>query len=550
MSLINIAGLAPDNTGRRIRCNQFGDLLAATADFFPNGSVLLGSAQATALQADSAPAATYDTANKRPGWYYINDAATNKINWYYYADTADNNNRTYAQLTGLTCTMAIDGQYPPYFAVYTKGTEHVWYGKKVVYQNQDADLNLFAGQKCLMYFAATANDYPRNPNQLREINCPILTAASDTPAPTDEILFITLQSDSVWDPDSFAGVVSQVGFRFVDNIVEYELRADASTGTGSDVNITNTFINTHATPYVGGDPVDGTNPLNVIFEGQGLLAREATLIEVRNEIAAGVDTQSTIYYNGVPVDSGTNAFPVVIAGSSSVEISATNGDPLTATGTALDVTNPSLAAMTFDKGTDLNVCVVSQPLPISTYGAFSVPAAVCQIVDSTNTAFTNTVAGALDVAVVNFSLTTENNLSVQLQTATGPIGDGNPLIVQNEPPALTSKAWTLANFSDGGNPNSVSPTIVAGSLSVITIFGSDTNSTGMSSPYLVYQYCLTDSATPSDWIDTLPYISLPNGGTFYDSRAPVVPFLRLKIVGFIAPPGPVVDTLVLNVCYK
>jgi hypothetical protein len=124
MSLVNIAGLAPDNTGRRIRCNQFGDLLAATADFFPNGSVLLGSSQATALQADSVPLATADTANQRAGWYYENTSATNKINWYYYSDAADNNDRTYADLAGLTCTMAIDGQYPPYFAIYTKGTEH------------------------------------------------------------------------------------------------------------------------------------------------------------------------------------------------------------------------------------------------------------------------------------------------------------------------------------------------------------------------------------------------------------------------------------------
>jgi hypothetical protein len=555
MSLINISGLAPDNTGRRIRCNQFGDLLAATADFLPNGSVLLGSAQATALQADSVPLATADTANKRPGWYYINEEATNKINWYYYSDAANNNDRTYAQLAGLTCTMAIDGEYPPYFGVYTKpkaplNPAHPWYDKLVVYQNQDADLNLFAGQKCLMYFAATAQDFPRNPSQLREINCPIVVSASEIPAPGDEILFITLQSDSSWEPDSFSGVVSQVGFKFVENIVEYELRAEISSGgTGSDVNITNSFIDTHATPYVGGNPVSGTNELPVIFEGQGLLALEATLIEVRNEISGGVDTQSTIYYNGNPVDSGTNAFPVIIAGSSSVEISASNGDPLTATGTALDVANPSLTAMTFDKGTDLQVKVVSQPIPIITIGTGN-SAAVCQIVDSTNIPFTNTVGGALDVAVVNFKLSTENNLAVELQTATGPVGAGNPLITQNEPPALTTLAWTLANFSNGGNPDSVSPTIPSGSLSLITIFGKDTNSTGMSSPYLSYQYCLTDSATPGDWIDTLPYISLPNGGSFYDTREPNVPFLRLKINGFIAPPGPVVDTLVLNVCYK
>jgi hypothetical protein len=418
--------------------------------------------------------------------------------------------------------MAIDGQHPPYFEVYTKpkaplNPAHPWYDKKVIYQNQDADLNLFAGQKCLMYFAATAQDFPKNPSQLREINCPILAAASDTPAPGDEILFLTLQSDSSFAPGTFAGVVSQVGFKFVENIVEYELKANIASGTGSDVNITNSYLDTHSTVYVGGNPVA----------------------------------------------SGTNAFPVILDGASVVQIETSNGDPLTATGTALDVANPSLTAMTFDKGTDLNVRVVSQPLPINNYGPTGDTAAVCRIVDTTNTAFTNTVAGALDVCVVNtsalpvsndalttMSFSTENNLYVQLATATGEVGVGNPLIVQTVPPALTTLSWTLADFSDGGNPGSVSPTIPSGLISTITAFGSDTNSTGMSSPYLIYQYCLTDSATPSDWIDSLPYINLPNGGTFYDQRTPVVPFLRFKIAGFISPPGPVVDTLVLNVCYK
>lgn len=505
MSFTNIIGLAPDDTAKRIRVNQQGQLLSATADFVPNGSILLGSPQADAIQTGSVPLATADTVNHREGWYYSNVSAGNKINWYIYDGSAKN--LTFGELTQLTCTMAIDGTHPPYFAVYTKGTEHGWYGKRVIYQNQSS-INYIMGQKCLMYYSATAFNYPQNPLQLREIACPILVSASDVPAPTDEILFITIQSDSSFAPGSFTGVISEFGFQFTTltstNTVEYRLDAPVSSGTGSDVNITNTYLDTHA----------------------------------------------TLYLNGTPVDSGTNSLPVVISGSSDVNISASNGDALTATGTALDVANPSLASMTFDKGTDLNVRVVSQPLPISNYLGAGVYAAVSQIVDTTNTPFTNTVAGALDVAVVNFKLSTENNLAVELQTATGPVGDGNPLIVQTVPSALTTQAWTLANFSDGGNPNSVSPTIPSGSLSVITIFGSDTNSTGMSSPYLVYQYCLTDSATPSDWIDTLPYISLPNGGTFYDSRAPVVPFLRLKIVGFISPPGPVVDTLVLNVCYK
>ena len=517
MSFTNIIGLAPDDTAKRIRVNQQGQLLSATADFVPNGSILLGSPQADALQTGSVPLATADTVNHREGWYYSNVSAGNKINWFIYDGTAKN--LTFGELTQLTATMAIDGTHPPYFVVYTKGTEHGWYGKRVIYQNQ-ASINYIMGQKCLIYYSATAFNYPQNPLQLREIASPILVSSSDVPDPTDEVLYITLQSDSSFAPGSFAGVISEFGFQFSNensvNTVQYRLDAPVSSGTGSDVNITNSYLDTH----------------------------------------------STLYLNGSPVDSGTNSLPVVISGSSAVNISASNGDALTATGTALDVANPSLTAMTFDKGTDLNVRVVSQPLPINV-SSTNAEAAVCQIVDSLNAPFTNTVSGALDVCVVNTSavpisnasltaltFSTENNLAVQLQTATGPVGDGNPLIVQTVPSALTTQAWTLADFSDGGNPNSVSPTIPSGSISVITIFGSDTNSTGMSSPYLVYQYCLTDSATPSDWIDTLPYISLPNGGTFYDSRTPVVPFLRLKIVGFIAPPGPVVDTLVLNVCYK
>jgi hypothetical protein len=419
--------------------------------------------------------------------------------------------------------MAIDGQYPPYFAIYTKGTEHGWYGKKVVYQNQDADLNLFAGQKCLMYFAATAQDYPRNPDQLREINCPILAAQSDTPAPNDEILFITLQSDSSWAPGSFAGVVSQVGFKFVENIVDYELKANLASGTGSDVNITNSYLNTHATVYIG----------------------------------------------GTPVSAGTNAFPVILDGASTVQIEATNGDALTATAGALNIANANIDKLSFeDKTSNLNVCVVSG-IPIQSYN--DVPAVASRIVDSQNAAFTNTVSGALDVCVRNtaaidvaisdpvaitnaalssMTFSTESSLQVQLANATGYIGAGNPLIVQTVPPTLTAFTWTLADFSDGGNPGSVSPTIPSGLIDTITVFGTDTNSTGMSSPYLVYQYCITDSATPSDWVDTLPFINLPNGGSFYDVRAPVVPYLRLKIQGYISPPGPVVDTLTLNVCYK
>lgn len=576
MSLINIAGLAPDDTGRFIRVNQFGELLAATADFFPNGSVLLGSAQATALQADSVPLATYDTANKRPGWFYNNTTAGNKINWYYYSDASGNNNRTYAQLAGLTCTMAIDGTHPPFFVVYTKpkaplNPAHPWYDKVVIYQNQDADLNLFPGQKCLMYFAATAQDFPPNQAKLREINCPILVAASDVPDPTDEILFITLQSDSAFLPNTFSGVVSQVGFKFVENIVEYELRAEASTGTGSDVNITNAYLDTHSTLYLGGTPIeDGTNALPVIVNGTVVIDPYATVsVNVANTAVPisntsldsqsftvdGTDSYLNVVAKNVPtynaagteavvsriVDATNTAFNSTVAGALDVNV----------VNTAVAVSNSALTAMTFDKGTDLNVRVVSQPLPINV-SSTNAEAAVCQIVDSLNAPFTNTVAGALDVCVVNTSavsnasltamtFSTENNLQVQLADATGYIGSGNPLIVQNQPPALTTLALTLANFTPTtGAIGAVSGGITTDNITFATIFGNSTHSGSGGNPSLTYQY----SNDNINFYDTAYSVNLPHATDFMDVRQITVPYIRFKISSHA------LTSIDLNVCLK
>jgi hypothetical protein len=243
MSYYNILGQAPDNSSKRIRVNQQGQTLAATADFPPNGSVLLDTTYATAIQADSYPLAIADPQG-RPGWYYSNTAPPpgklSKINWYYFDGTTST--LTFAELNQLTCVMTCDGALPaalggnglinvPYFVVYTKT------GKSVIYQNQSNTIQYIRGQKVLFYYSLNAFDYPQNPEQLREVACPILVSGSDVPDPTDEIAAITVHSDSAFPEASFTGVISQLGFRFNTNTVIYELKT-AAAAAGDTTKIT------------------------------------------------------------------------------------------------------------------------------------------------------------------------------------------------------------------------------------------------------------------------------------------------------------------------
>jgi hypothetical protein len=384
MSYVNILGQAPDNTSKRVRVNQQGQMLAATADFPPNGSVLLGTTYATALQADSLPLAKTDP-NHRPGWYYSNTLLGNKINWYYFDGTATN--LTYGALNQLTCVMTCDGAPPPglggsgvinvpFFVVYTKT------GKTVIYQSLDT-IEYIRGQKVLFYFSNNAFSYPQNPDQLREVACPILESPSrPTPGDDEEIQYITLHSDSAFAATTFTGVISQLGFQFNSNTVEYRLDAPVSSEIGSDVNITNTFLDTHA----------------------------------------------TLYLNGTPVDSGTNALPVIISGSSVVQISATNGDDLTATSNALNVW-------------------VDGGIPISSLISKAV---VSQIVDINNVPFTNTTAGALDVSVVNTAAV--SNAALDKLTFTPIETNVNYLQVQQRQ-QLSTRVYFSTDFTtlnDGG----------------------------------------------------------------------------------------------------
>jgi len=341
MSYVNILAEAPDATSKRIRVNQQGQLLAATADFPPNGSVQLDTTYATLVQADSYPAATADPTG-RPGWYYSNTTpppgTLSKINWYFFDGTTST--LTFADLNQLTCVMTCDGAPPalvggnglinvPYFVVYTKT------GKVVIYQNQSNTIQYIKGQKVLFYYSLNAFDYPQNPELLREVACPILVSGSDVPDPTDEIAAITVHSDSAFPVESFTGVISQLGFRFNINTVIYELTTAAAVAgdttkitdsTGGTIKAVGGNLLTNSTLYgANGEKIEGTNPLPVSI--QNVITTPAYV---------------------VLTESGTNTPLTTTAGVLNVnltnepiktKIQASNGDTLEASSGALKVLN-------------------------------------------------------------------------------------------------------------------------------------------------------------------------------------------------------------------
>jgi hypothetical protein len=341
MSYVNILAEAPDATSKRIRVNQQGQLLAATADFPPNGSVQLDTTYATLVQADSYPAATADPTG-RPGWYYSNTTpppgTVSKINWYYFDGTTST--LTFADLNQLTCVMTCDGAPPalvggnglinvPYFVVYTKT------GKVVIYQNQSNTIQYIKGQKVLFYYSLNAFDYPQNPELLREVACPILVSGSDVPDPTDEIAAITVHSDSAFPVESFSGVISQLGFRFNTNTVIYELTTAAAAAgdttkitdsTGGTIKAVGGNLLTNSTLYgANGEKIEGTNPLPVSI--QNVITTPAYVVLTESGTNTPLTTTS-----GVLNVNLTNE-PI------KTKIQASNGDGLDASNGALKVLN-------------------------------------------------------------------------------------------------------------------------------------------------------------------------------------------------------------------
>lgn len=165
----------------------------------PNFQIKLGSASAMAIQADSMPLAQADE-NGRPGWSYTKVSGAEKFNWYFYAGTYENMKMRDVKsmfFRGAIDTWSGQTNQAPFFVIYTKmkgdGTDAgAFYHSKHAYCLHTGSQLIRAGERCLFYCLNRPND-DFGEARLVPFRTRIDTGDLD---PNDEVLFMTLQSDS------------------------------------------------------------------------------------------------------------------------------------------------------------------------------------------------------------------------------------------------------------------------------------------------------------------------------------------------------------------
>ena len=164
-----------------------------------NFQLKLGSAGATAMQADSMPLAVADS-NGRSGWSYTKVSGSEKYNYYFYSGSYEQMKMKHVK--NMFYCGSIDAwsglqNEAPFFVIYTKprgdGSDAAaWYHSRFAYTLHAASQLIRAGEKCVFYCL-------REPEQdfgdVRKIpfNNRIDTGIFDL---EDEVLYMTLQSDS------------------------------------------------------------------------------------------------------------------------------------------------------------------------------------------------------------------------------------------------------------------------------------------------------------------------------------------------------------------
>lgn len=162
----------------------------------------LGTAGATAIQADSLPSAVADTSD-RPGWKYIKDAssgATDKFNWYFYSGTYEN--LKIKDVQSLFMCGSVDkwegvGSQVPFFVLYTKmkgdGSDAgAWYHSRHAFTVRTPSQLIRAGERCVFYCLGEPTDKFDGARKVR-FNNRVDTGVFDV---NNEVLTVALHSDS------------------------------------------------------------------------------------------------------------------------------------------------------------------------------------------------------------------------------------------------------------------------------------------------------------------------------------------------------------------
>ena len=159
----------------------------------PNNNILLTSPP-NAVYADSMPVPTADI-NNRPGWLFKKTAGAEKFNYY----SQGSHPITLGDIKSLSSNLVIDtwtnGQSAPFFVVYTKptgvGDAGAWYHSKRAYA-LEASKKILLGESINLYAIADPV-YTYNCDRHVKLGAIVDTG---TPLDSEEILTITLQSDS------------------------------------------------------------------------------------------------------------------------------------------------------------------------------------------------------------------------------------------------------------------------------------------------------------------------------------------------------------------
>ncbi len=157
----------------------------------------LGTAGATAIQADSLPLAIADP-SERPGWLYVKDSgsgAADKFNYYYYDGT--NYTVSMKHIKSLFWVGSIDTfGFNPFIVVYTKmrasGNAGAWFYSSHAYTINTNNQTVQTGERCIFHALEKPTlDF----DGARHVLCGSRIDVG-TYDPESEISYITVHSDS------------------------------------------------------------------------------------------------------------------------------------------------------------------------------------------------------------------------------------------------------------------------------------------------------------------------------------------------------------------
>ena len=165
----------------------------------PNFQIKLGSASATAIQADSFPSAMAD-ANGRTGWSYTKVSGSEKFNYYFYAGTYEQMKMKHIKsmfYCGSIDAWSGQGNEAPFFVIYTKmkgdGSDAgAFYHSKHAYTLHSGSQLIRVGERCLFYCLQQPKEQFDGARTIPFRNR-VDTGIYD---PENDVLFMTLQSDS------------------------------------------------------------------------------------------------------------------------------------------------------------------------------------------------------------------------------------------------------------------------------------------------------------------------------------------------------------------